>query len=474
MADQPQGMRMLGLDGGRARATERWRRRRLLAIAILACTAGACGGKKDDDPGSQSGGASGSAPNAGSNAFGNPDPDASIGSHTPPRDASFLPDVGGCGHLQVRNLDLLFMVDNSGSMQQEQEALRREFPKMIRVLTTGDRDADGVEDFPPIAELHLGVVSSDLGLVGITSIGACTGLGDDGILENMPAAAMTTGTECRSEYPRFLTFQAGVSDPAAVASDFACISSLGTAGCGFEQQLETTLKALWPSTDDRITFVGDAQGFGTKGHGDLENAGFLRPSRGEDTSLLAVVLVTDEDDCSSSDLAHFVPANETPEGSPLRQQGLNVRCHLNPQNKFPIQRYVDGLRWLRPDSQNLVVFGAITGVPTQLVSRNALDAVDFGNPGAVAAFYDGILASPEMKETIDDHGTPDPQDDLLAAACTNGDAGKAYPARRIVEVAKQFGQNSVVQSICQDDFGPAVDAIVLAITRAVKNACIVM
>jgi len=454
----------------RTRATQRPRRGWQLVGALVALSAAACGDDDDDDAAGNAGASGGAAQTSGTNAFGNPDPDASI-NHTKPIDSGILPNAGACGHLQVRNLDLLFMVDNSGSMKEEQEALRREFPKMIQVLTTGDRNADGQEDFPPIAELHLGVVSSDLGIVGITSIDKCVGLGDDGILENTPAA---TATGCKTEYPRFLTFAAGVHDPVEVANDFACIATLGTAGCGFEQQLETTLKALWPSSDDRITFIGDPQGFGTKGHGDTENAGFLRPSSGADTSLLAVVMVTDEDDCSSSDLSHFVPGNLLPPENPLAMQGLNVRCHLNPQNKFPIQRYVEGLRWLRPDSENLVVFGAITGIPTNLVNASALSAVDFENPASVATFYDGILASPDMTEVIDDHGTPDPQDDLLKPACTNGTASKAYPARRIVEVAKGFGKNSIVQSICQDDFGPAVDAIVLAITRAVKDACIVM
>jgi hypothetical protein len=454
---------------GRARAIRRSLRVRLLTGALVALTATACG---DDDDASGEDGASGSnGKNGGSDAFGNPNPDASTPNRMSRDSGGFLPDVGGCGHLQVRNLDLLFMVDNSGSMKEEQEALRREFPKMIQVLTSGDRNGDGQEDFPPIAELHLGVVSSDLGLVGITAIAKCEGLGDDGVLQNMPPA---DATDCKAEYPRFLTFEAGVHDPEEVAGDFACIASLGTAGCGFEQQLETTLKAVWPSSDDRITFIGDAQGLGTKGHGDTENAGFLRPSSGADTSLLAVVLVTDEDDCSSSDLSHFLPQNLLPDGSPLKEQGLNVRCHLNQQNLFPIQRYVDGFRRLRPGSENLVVFGAITGVPTGMVDASALGAVDFEDSASVNAFYDGILASAEMTETVDDKGTPATGDDLLMPSCTNGDSGKAYPPRRIVEVAKQFGKNSIVQSICQDDFGPAVDAIVLSITRAVKDACIVM
>ncbi|HMI93500.1 MAG TPA: hypothetical protein VK509_19140, partial [Polyangiales bacterium] len=124
-------------------ATRASRRAWLLASALSALGAAACGGSGggDDDATGQTGASGSSALNGGSNAFGNPNPDAST-NHTMPRDSGILPNVGGCGHLQVRNLDLLFLVDNSGSMKEEQEALRREFPKMIRVLTTGDRNAD--------------------------------------------------------------------------------------------------------------------------------------------------------------------------------------------------------------------------------------------------------------------------------------------------------------------------------------------
>ena len=439
------------------------------ALCLLALVAVHGCGDDDDGGAAASGGADGTSGSAGRDPFGNSNSDASVNKPRPPLDSGILPPVTGCGHLVVRNLDLLFMVDNSGSMREEQEALRREFPKMIRVLTSGDRNADGEEDFPPIAELHLAVVSSDMGLVGITAIDKCEGLGHDGVMQHTPNP---TVMPCKTEYPSFLTFQAGVHEPDEVANDFACIATLGTDGCGFEQQLESTLKALWPSSDDSLSFLGDAQGLGKKGHGDMENAGFLRPSTGDDTSLLAVVLVTDENDCSSSDLSHLVPPHLLPPGDPLQNQGLNVRCHLNPQNLFPIDRYVDGLRALRPGNEKLVVFGAITGVPPALVDPEALAKTDFEDAASVTAFYDRILGSDEMVEVIDDATTPEPQDDRMKPSCMTTN-GKAYPPTRIVEVAKEFGKNSIVQSICQDDFGPAVDAIVVAITRAQKSACIV-
>jgi len=43
----------------------------------------------------------------------------------------------------IDKVDMLFMVDDSGSMAQEQGALAEQFPKLISVLATGDRNQDG-------------------------------------------------------------------------------------------------------------------------------------------------------------------------------------------------------------------------------------------------------------------------------------------------------------------------------------------
>jgi hypothetical protein len=453
----------------------------LVAAATLLALS-ACGGDKHDRGSGQSGAgggnpsgsaASGSAANGaaanggGTNAFGNADggPPVVIAPH----DSGILPNPGACGHLEVRNLDLLFMVDDSRSMIEEQASLRREFPKMIRVLTTGDRDGDGKQDFPPIAQLHLGVVSSDLGAPGVPVHG-CEGTGDDGMMNHVPDLSMST---CKPGYPSFLTFTAGVDDPQQAALDFACIASLGTNGCGYEEQLESPLKALWPSSDPSIMFLTAPDAGLPLGQGDRANAGFLRPAGTAGTSLLAVVLVSDEDDCSARDTQLFTPKDLLDPADPLAAQGLNVRCHFNPDSLYPIERYVDGLRALRPASENLVVFGAIVGVPPELVTRDRLAAVSFDDSVSVEAFYQSLLLDPAMQETVDDKGTPEPDDDEIKPSCMTAN-GEAAPPRRIVEVAHRFGKNGIVQSICQDDFGPAMDAIVLAITRAAEKACVVM
>jgi len=439
-------------------------------LVLFALVAAGCSGKDRHRDGNGNG-------NGGSDAFGNSSRSGDGADGGPSAGGSLLdatlPLTGACGRLEVRNVDLLFMVDDSGSMREEQASLRRELPRMIEQLTSGDTNGDGEPDITPIEELHLGVVSSDMGLVGVDGIEKCDGLGDDGVLRH--AASPELG-DCVGPYPSFLTFRAATDDATQVASDFACVATLGTSGCGFEQQLESTLKALWPSSDDAISFVADPMGAGKLGHGDVENAGFLRPHGGPDTSLLAVVLVTDEDDCSSFDTSHLIPPADldpsNPDDARLLMQGLNVRCYHNPENLYPVSRYADGLKALRPKSQGLVVFGAITGVPTKLVAPEVLSTVDFADDTAREAFYEGVLSDPEMKPAIETFGTPQPDDDKLKPSCSTAN-GVAYPPVRIVETARAFGRDAVVQSICQDDFGPAIDALLQAITRASKAACIV-
>jgi hypothetical protein len=365
----------------------------------------------------------------------------------------------------VDKIDLLFMVDNSNSMRDEQVSLAREFPKLINVLTSGDQTGDMVKDFPPAKDLHLGVVSSDLGLPGVPGIDGCIGLGDDGVLRSACMGANFN--------PPFLTYDADLGDdPGQLATDFSCISTLGVDGCGFEQQLESTLKAVWPGTDTQVRFVADpGSGFGMTGqHGPgFPNGDFIRSDPNEGLSLIALVLVTDEEDCSSSNMAHFDPRAST--------TGLNTRCFFEgqkaePNNLFDIERYITTFKALRPGQENLVIFAGIVGVPPELVTPEELDKFDFTKKNEADAFFDGLLANRAMQETLDPRGNMDPADDNLVPSCDRGENARAYPPRRIVQVAKGFGANGVIQSICQENFSPAMDAIIEVIAKQLGTVCL--
>ncbi len=346
----------------------------------------------------------------------------------------------------VDKVDLLFMVDNSGSMSEEQASLGSELPRLVTVLTTGDRTGNGAssDDFAPVKNLHVGVVTCDMGVGGF-NVPTCTRnpqFGDDGLLRT---AGNTSVTGCMATYPKFLEYIPGTSPqtPDQFGADFRCVAAAGTGGCGFEQQLEAPLKAVTLSTSPTTFYAG------TRGHGDVENAGFIR-----DDSVIAIVVVTDEEDCSIRSGYEEI-YNQM---SPTFTGDLNLRCYLYKEPQYPVQRYIDGFKALRPGRESLVVFGAITGVPLDLIPST-------GSPN-----YSGILADPRMVEAVDT--SPGTTGARLVPSCNVPGRGIAFPPRRIVEVAQGFGDNGIVQSICQESFTGALDAIISKIADALGNVCL--
>jgi hypothetical protein len=358
----------------------------------------------------------------------------------------------------VDNVDLLFMIDNSNSMAEEQLNLIEELPRLVQVLASGDRNSDGARDFNPVRSLHVGVVTSDLGAGPNTGVPTCgMGLGDDGILRSR---SRSTTAPCMATYPSgVFEFDRDTDDPAAFAAEVGCVANIGTGGCGFEQQLETSLKALTPISAQPWTRAGyspprfvSADGIPDSigGNADGPNAGFLRP-----TSALAVVLVTDEEDCSVRDFGLFVTGDPRFMSVPL-----NLRCNTfgDPSMGIihPVQRYVDGFLGLRRDP-NLLIFSGIVGIPPETEPA----------PGASPDFA-AILANPNMIPRPNAMGTN------LEPSCSTVN-GVAYPPIRIVQTAAGLsaaGAAVSLSSICSNDFGPAIDGIIAKIADALRGACL--
>ena len=333
-------------------------------------------------------------------------------------------------------VDVLFVIDNSNDMAEQISDLAARFPAFVRaLLEPPDRDDDGEPDWLPVTDLHLGVVTTDMGTGGFT-VPTCRepDFGDDGILRTQGNVAISG---CMATYPTFLTARPGVSDPDATAEDLRCVADMGTGGCGFEQPLDATLKAITRSSSPVRFFRG------TRGHADGANGGFIR-----DDSLLAVVLLTSEEDCSVADPELFNPSSATYSGN------LNLRCFMYPRAVHPVERYVNGFIDVRTDRPEHLVYAAIVGVPTDLVADPA--RID----------YDVILADERMQERVD---PVDPN--RLVASCNVPGRGLAFPPRRLVDVARGLsdrGAGTVVQSICQEDLTLPVEAITALIGR---HAC---
>ncbi len=212
--------------------------RRLGSILILVVTA--CG---PTSPGNGGNGNGNGADGGGGNGF----PDAN---GQPPTEFADAAPVQACD-----KMDILFVVDNSGSMDQEQTNLADNFPQFIQVL----------DNYNPPLDYRVGITTTgrdymytmDLG-GGFTIPSSQTG-GDNG--ELLQRCDMTR---------RWV--EGG--DPNRSAT-FSCAAQVGANGPADEMPLA----AMHQTFGDRMA--------------DGTNAGFHR-----DDALLAIVILTDEDDCS--------------------------------------------------------------------------------------------------------------------------------------------------------------------------------
>jgi hypothetical protein len=154
-----------------------------------------------------------------------------------------------------------------------------------------------------LLNLRIGVVSTDLGAGNLYKDNACQPDGDKGKLHNKARiAGCSPPTDAWIEYKEhkgLITTNVPGSGTAIqkVKNAFNCIAALGTDGCGFEQTLMSAKKALDPKTN--------------------VNPGFLRNGdackAGREDAILAVMFITDEDDCSAANPQLYDPS----------QQGLN-------------------------------------------------------------------------------------------------------------------------------------------------------
>ena len=324
----------------------------------------------------------------------------------------------------TRDLDVLFVVDDSGSMRQEQDALATGFERFTEVLA----DAEG-----HLPGLHIGVVSSNVGTGPDGGGGdACAEQGDDGVLMLPEAcAALTDGNRFISDVPAGTDRE--VNYTGTLAEQFGCMAHLGTAGCGFEQHFESMRRAL----------------------GDQElNEGFLRPS-----ASLAVLFVADEDDCSVHDRGLFDPSmddreSELGELSSFRcfefgvqcapveggERSMGPRSDCAPEEDSPylesVSSYADFLRGLKADPETVFVAGITGDAGPVLVGED------------MAKEPAEIYVEPTCTICPGGGGSGCEQIDALV---------QAYPAIRMQSLIDAFGAAGHRQDICAYD--PATDSL---------------
>ena len=219
---------------------------------------------------------------------------------------------------QNRDIDLLFMVDKSPTMADEQASLAANFPRFINVL----------QNIPGgLPNVHIGVITQDIGAGGFSTGGTCTGAGDAGRLQAAPRVA-----GCTPPSGAFISDVAGsegtrqTNYAGTLADTFACIAQVGPDGCGFEQHLESLKRALDGSVP--------------------ENAGFLRKD-----AYLGIIILSDEDDCSAFDGERVQSDKRVADRSPRPAVGFPLRRVRLDLRRRPGGAGLRRLRQLRPPGE---------------------------------------------------------------------------------------------------------------------------
>lgn len=340
-----------------------------------------------------------------------------------------------------RDIDILFIVDDSPSMLDKQTNLKNNFPNFINVLNT-------IEGGLP--NVHIGVATSDLGTSGADgmtapaipgSVGGCSSTGKNGALQTFAAGTAVTGkfiSDVASATPGART----TNYTGTLASAFSLIASAGAAGCGFEQHIEAAKRALQPSN--------------------AANAGFVRPS-----AYLAIIIIADEDDCSlehstllTSDTTQLGPLQSfrctrygiTCDTGGTDPNAINVAgpksaCHSNETGQYltKIADYVTFFKGLKADPNNVIVAGIV---------------------GPVTPFEVELRAP----------GGSTTQIPALAHSCTYTDSNNAPevadPAIRIKQLLDSFPNRSTFSTICQQDLSTGLVLIAQLLKSVLGSPCI--
>lgn len=334
-----------------------------------------------------------------------------------------------------RDIDILFLIDKSPTMSDEQAALTANFPRFIQSLSQ-------IEGGLP--NVHIGVISQDIGAGGMTVGTNCAGTGDNG---NLLATPRVPG--CTAPNGKFISdIDLGNGNrqknyTGTLEDTFSCIATLGPNGCGFEQHLGSLEKALKNNPN---------------------NAGFLRPS-----AFLAIIIISDEDDCSASDPSLYNPSNsaagpladfrcfewgwECDEGYMSRSQaGTYTNCR--PRENSPYlhhpDHFVDIIKSVKADPKQVIVSTII-------------------GPSA--------LTSPAVRQTKVTMNTTMGTFAQVSPSCQVG-TQNAFPMPRLFDFSQQFPDRNSFFSLCNDDNGDGqadlqrgLDVIAQLIRRVVGNPC---
>ena len=397
-----------------------------------------------------------------------------------------------------RQLDLVFMIDNSPSMAPKQAKMNAQFPKLIAALKD---PTDGT-----LPDLRVAIIDSDLGTGDKYASGSCgpktlsdgtnSPYGDMGRFQMIGATSCGV-TNANATYLEY-TKNKPVNFSGDINSVFACLAgNLGTLGCGEEHSLQAFEFALLP-------------GIGLGQVNDAQNQ-MLRAS-----ATLGLVFLTDEDDCSAagndgmfgdkpelygesaslrcytrSHACNGQPLTTSPPGPgyPTTQafSALFKDCAARTDSCSPLDPLLDDsqptpqcsplkdihalaneLKGLKADPANQIFVAGIFGYPlSDADMATATYKIDLiPNPNVADMNHPNVYDSwPVCYDP--NHKPADPSKFDATAAGWGATAGLRASA-----FVDEFGPNGSKFSICQTDFAASMQQIGASMAKHLQNLCI--
>jgi len=337
-------------------------------------------------------------------------------------------------------VDILFMIDNSSSMAPLQQQLAAGFDAFMSII-------DGLPGGTP--DLHIGVVSSDMG-VGDDSIASCNGQGGDrGSLNDVPRGACTQTNLDPHDHFIALRTEADGSRSAnytgsTLSEVFGCIARLGETGCGFEQPFSSVKHALDPALAPP------------------NNLGFLRRE-----AFLAVIMITNEDDCSANPGVSLYDTSSN----------LSITSPLGPLTNFRCNEFGHLCGGYHPPR---TATGPLQGCESNeaegyLESVSSFVAFLRGLKSDPARVFVASVAGPATPYQV--HVRPPSFPDTadwpeIGHSCSTVDGGFADPAVRLNQLTESLGPYGRFESICGDSMYTPLRRIAATMTRPLRDACV--
>lgn len=325
-----------------------------------------------------------------------------------------------------RELDLLFMIDSSGSMADEQDSLRANFSRIVERLEL-------IEGGLP--DVHIGVITPNLGTSATdgsnaAGVDTCNNDGEGGQLRELSPGGprFLKSFADPSGGPRVVNFSGSLTDA------FSTLATVGTTGCGIEQHLEAIKRA-------------------TDGSNPVNN-GFIR-----DGAYLAVIIIADEDDCSLSKSTLF----DAHRSQSQYGERTNFRCTTQ---GVECATPVDGAPGPRTGCVPREDVTELTLIDRQVehllsLKRDPLDVI-------VA----GIVGDPDRFEITTRSGVTVLGNACLPGSGPGGTTQEALPAVRIAHFLDQFRTRNTRATICDGDLSGALTQIAALLGEVLENPCL--